>query len=101
MNSSPPDPFDRALADWQVRPPAAPDFRPLVWQRLRRAAPATWGGYLRAHFAAWAMVATLTLAAAGWAGRTAAEARLEAERERRAIAYLVELDPRVLALTRP
>ncbi len=101
MNPTPQDPLGPVLSAWRVNPPPDPAFRPQVWQRLRRTTPASWGAYLRAHAGAWLLVAGVTLVIAGWGGRAAAAARLEAERERRVIAYLVELDPRVLALTRP
>jgi hypothetical protein len=101
MNPTPQDPLGQVLAAWQVRPPPDPAFRPQVWQRLQRDIPATWGGYLRARAGTWLLVAGVTLVAAGWGGRAAAEAKIDAERERRVISYLVELDPRVLALTRP
>lgn len=100
-SSPPPDPLSRALAAWRVDPPADPAFRPAVWQRLSALRREDWRAYLRAHLAAWCVVALVATAAAGWAGRSAARADLDAERERMIFSYLGDLDPRVLALSRP
>lgn len=99
--SSPPDPLSRALGAWRVDPPADPAFRPAVWRRLGALRRDDWRGYLRAHLAAWCVVALVATAAAGWAGRSVAHAELAAERERMIFSYLGDLDPRVLALSRP
>lgn len=102
MNS--PDPNDslsEALASWRVQPKADPNFRPAVWQRLREKTRDTWGTYVRAHLAAWAVVAVITVGAAGWAGASAGRSRLEDQREAMVVSYLVELDPRVQAKLRP
>lgn len=96
-STSPHDPLSRTLAEWQVSPPANPGFRPGVWQRLAHVRNASWSGHLRAHLAAWCVVALMATAGAGWAGRAAAQAQLDAERERMVFSYLGELDPRVLA----
>ncbi|HYD85420.1 MAG TPA: hypothetical protein VEA63_15245 [Opitutus sp.] len=102
MNSlEPDDTLARALADWRIRPPANPNFRPAVWQRLRQRTRETWSGYVRAHASAWVLIAALTLTASGWAGLSAGKAKLAAERDAMVTAYLVELDPRVQATLRP
>jgi len=95
------DPLSRTLAAWQVDPPAAPGFRPAVWERLRREDNASWTGHLRSHLAAWCVVALVAAGVAGWAGRSVAQAQLAADRERMVFSYLGELDPRVLAQVRP
>lgn len=95
------DTLSRALADWRIRPPANPNFRPAVWQRLRDRTHETWSGYLRARAPTWALIAALTITASGWAGLSAGKARLAAERDAMVVAYLVELDPRVQATLRP
>lgn len=100
----PPDRSDslaRTLADWRVNPRVEPQFRPAVWQRLRDHSRATWSGYVRSHLATWSVVAAVAVAAAGWAGRSAGQARLSAERDAMIVSYLVELDPRVQARLRP
>lgn len=102
MNAPDPlDPLSRTLASWRVEPPARADFRPAVWQRLQRSSQETWAAYIRAHSGRWTTVAALAIVAATWTGRAVAQAQLDAERERRVVSYLVELDPRVLALVQP
>lgn len=102
MTPSPsPDPLAPALASWRVDPPADPGFRAAVWRRIEAAAPATWAGYLRRHAVAWSVAAALAVAAAGWTGHRAAQARLAAERERMVAAYLGDLDPRVIVAVGP
>ena len=102
MNSPEPnDPLSRTLAGWRVQPQADPNFRPAVWQRIRLTTRETWATYVRAHLATWAVVAVVTVTAAGWAGLSAGQARLSANRDAMVTAYLVELDPRVQAQLRP
>jgi hypothetical protein len=95
------DPLSRALSTWHVAPPADPNFRPAVWQRIQRARRQTWAAYVRDHLAAWSIVAVVAITAAGWAGARASHARLTAARDAMVISYLVELDPRVQAALRP
>lgn len=102
MNTpNPNDPLSRTLAEWRVTPPADPNFRPAVWQRIARINRDTWAAYLRAHFAGWAAAAALAVVAAGWAGQAAAQAKLAADRERMVVSYLGAIDPRVIAKLRP
>lgn len=102
MNTAPDhDPLAGPLAAWRIDPPADPNFRPAVWRRLDRIRRQSWTAYLRSHLAAWSLVAVLAVCAAGWAGRSAAQAELAADRERMIFSYLGDLDPRVLAVTRP
>src|SRR5688572_13953504 len=89
--------LSRHLADWRVTPPANPNFRPAVWQRIQSRTRETWSTYVRSHFVGWSLVAGLAVVAAGWTGRTIAHAKLEAGRDKMVVSYLVELDPRVLA----
>ena len=100
MNTSP-DTLSDVLRSWRVKPPAHPDFRTSVWRRIGSRAEASWPAYLRAHTASWALAATLALGAAGFAGRTLAQAHIQADREAIVVAYLVELDPRVQAVLKP
>ncbi len=98
----PPDPCDplsRTLASWRVSPPSDPNFRPLVWQRIR--SRSSWGGYVRAHLVGWSVAAAFAVVAAGWTGHTVAQANLDARREQMVVSYLGNLDPRVLAKLRP
>lgn len=95
------DSMSRTLAEWQVQPKADPNFRPAVWQRIRQRGRETWATYVQAHLATWAVVAFVTVGAAGWAGMSAGKARLSAAREAMVVSYLVELDPRVQAKLRP
>jgi hypothetical protein len=47
------------------------------------------------------VVALVGVSGAGWAGHSAGQARLAAERDAMVTTYLVELDPRVQAVLRP
>lgn len=80
-----------------MAPQPDPAFRTQVWARLQRGLRPTWAGYVRTHLAGWAFAGVLAMAAAGWTGHEAAQARLEAQRERMVVSYLGNLDPRVLA----
>lgn len=99
--NNPPDSLAESLRSWRVTPPADPGFRNSVWQRIDRQARATWPAYLRAHPAAWSLVAVLALSAAGYTGSALARARVQADRETIVVTYLVDLDPRVQALLKP
>jgi len=102
MNSPEPnDPLSRSLAAWRVEPEADPNFRPAVWERIRQISRETWATYVRAHFAAWSVVAVVAVTAAGWAGVSASRSRLTADRDAMVVSYLVELDPRVQAKLHP
>lgn len=97
MNTSP-DPLSTALAGWRIAPPADPEFRSAVWQRITALrSRESWPAYLRAHPTAWALAAVVVLSAAGWTGHAAAQARMRADREAIVITYLTDLDPRVQA----
>jgi len=99
--NTPPDKLTEVLRGWTVRPPVDPGFRPGVWQRIRREPGTSWPAYLRAHLAAWSLVAILALSSAGYAGRALARTHVRADREAMVVSYLVELDPRVQALLKP
>jgi hypothetical protein len=97
----PRDPLSDTLATWRLDPPADPGFRAAVWERIRAGSQETWAAYVRGHRLGWATLAVFAIGIAGWAGHTAAEAKLEAGRERMVVHYLGNLDPRVLAKLRP
>jgi hypothetical protein len=99
--NTPPDTLSEVLRGWRVKPPADPNFRPGVWQRIRRQPGTSWPAYLRAHMAAWSLVAILAISSAGYAGRTLARTHVQADREAIVVTYLVELDPRVQAVLKP
>ncbi len=102
MNTSDPnDPLSRTLAAWRVAPPPDPNFRAAAWRRIARANRDTWAAYLRAHVAGWSAAAALAVVAASWAGHAAAQAKLDADRERMVVSYLGAIDPRVMAKLRP
>jgi len=106
MNNSmkpadPNDPLSRTLADWQVHAKSNPQFRPAVWQRIRERSRESWAGYVRAHLVGWSVTAGLAVAIAGWAGHSAAQAKLDASRDEMVVSYLGKLDPRVMAKLRP
>jgi hypothetical protein len=102
MNSPEPnDPLSRVLAEWRVQPPPHPNFRPDVWQRIRRQSRESWANYIRGHMAGWTMAALVAVTAAGWAGLAVGRAQLDAKRDAMVVAYLVDLDPRVQAKLRP
>ncbi len=92
------DRLTRALHGWRVKPPADPNFRAAVWQRIGGRARETWPGYLRSRAAAWALVTVVTLGAAALTGNAMAHAQVRADREALVVTYLVDLDPRVQAL---
>jgi hypothetical protein len=100
MNDSP-DSLAGSLRRWRVAPPADPNFRHSVWQRIGGRTKATWPAYLRAHPAAWSLIAVLTLSAAAYTGSMLARARAHADREAIVFTYLVDLDPRVQAVLKP
>lgn len=95
--NSPETKLTQMLGAWRVTPKPAPNFRPQVWERIRRAGNESWAGYVRGHFAGWAMGAAVAVAVAGWTGHAMARAKLDSGRERMVVSYLSELDPRVLA----
>ena len=97
----PRNPLSDALHDWQVNPPADPNFRHRVWQRLNAQIPASWPAYLRGHAVAWMLVTVLTVSAAALTGQAAAKARVRADRDLMVVTYLVDLDPRVQAVLKP
>src|SRR5215212_8586149 len=102
MNSfDPNDPLSRALGEWRVHAKADANFRPAVWQRIRQQARLTWAAYVREHLVGWSVIATLAIVAAGWAGRSAAQAKLDEGRDQMVVSYLGKLDPRVMAKLRP
>ena len=99
--NNPHDSLAERLRSWRVNPPADPGFRQRVWQRIERPGGLTWPAYLRAHTAAWSLVAVLTLSAAAYTGSALARARVRADRETMVVSYLVDLDPRVQAVLKP
>ncbi len=102
MNPLPPnDTVSRNLPAWRVNPPADPNFRPAVWQRIQARTRSTWAAYMRDRFVGWSVVGTLAVVAAGWTGHSLAQEKLAAEREKMVVSYLGGLDPRVLAKLRP
>ncbi len=100
---NPSDPQNRlsaTLSSWRVTPPRDPNFRPDVLARIQRRARATWMEYVRSHGVSWSAAALVAIAASGWAGHAAAQARIEEQREQMVVSYLGNLDPRVLAKLR-
>lgn len=100
MNTSP-DFLSEVLHRWRVTPPADPNFRHGVWQRIGDQNRVTWPVYLRAHPTAWSLAAVLAVSAAGYTGSALAQARVQADREAIVVTYLVDLDPRVQAMLKP
>ena len=94
----PRNPLSKVLRDWRVTPPADPNFRHSVWQRLNRQIPASWPAYLRGHAVAWMLATVLTVSAAALTGHATAQAKVQADREAMIVSYLVDLDPRVQAV---
>ena len=90
--------LSEVLHDWQVTPPADPNFRHRVWQRLNRQLPASWPAYLRGHAVAWSLAVVVTISAAAVTGHATAQAKVRADREAMVFSYLVDLDPRVQAV---
>lgn len=96
-----PDSLSTTLQSWRVQPPRDPGFRAAVWERVAQRSRETWSGYVRTHRLAWTMAAFAVVTVAGWTGRTAARAKIDADREAMVVTYLAELDPRVQARVRP
>lgn len=91
------DSLSPALAAWRLSPPADPNFRPAVWDRIKRRSRQTWADYLRGHLVGWSVTAGLIFVAAAWTGHSVAQAKLDARRQEMVVSYLGELDPRVMA----
>jgi hypothetical protein len=100
MNPSKPS-LPETMREWQVTPPADPNFRSRVWRKIRARQPDNWPTYLRGHVVAWSLAAVLTLGAAALAGHATAQARVRSDRAAMVVSYLVELDPRVQVLLKP
>ena len=94
----PRNPLSSVLHGWRVSPPADPNFRSTVWQRLNAQIPASWSAYLRGHAVAWSLAVVLTVSAAAVTGHATAQAKVRADREAMVVTYLVDLDPRVQAV---
>jgi hypothetical protein len=104
MNSSlnsPRDSLSETLHAWQVTPPADPNFRQEVWQRIGKQPGATWPAYVRAHMAAWSMAVALAMGVAAFTGSAVARSQTRADRSAIVATYLVDLDPRVQAVLKP
>ena len=99
--NTPGDSLSETLRSWRVTPPADPNLRQRVWQRIGKKAGVTWPAYLRAHMAAWSLAAAVVVAAAAFAGSALARSRARADREAIVVTYLVDLDPRVQAVLKP
>jgi hypothetical protein len=95
------DSLSAALASWRAIPPADPNFRQAVWQRIGRQSGASWPAYVRSHAAVWSLLAVIALGAAGYSGSALARAHVRADRDAIVVTYLVDLDPRVQAVLKP
>lgn len=95
------DRLSEVLREWRVTPSTDPDFLSSVWRRIDARVNGTWRGYILAHAAVWAFVATMTLGAAAYTGTALARERIHADRQALVSTYLVELDPRVRASLKP
>ena len=97
----PRDSLSEVLLRWRVTPPADPNFRSAVWQRIGDRTKESWTVYLRSHAITWAVMSAMLLAAAAYTGHSTAQARVRADREAIVVSYLADLDPRVQAALRP
>jgi hypothetical protein len=95
------DSLSEALHAWRVTPPADPDFRQRVWQRVGNRSRTTWPDYLRMHAAAWSASLVIILSVAAYGGGALARSQTRADREAIVVTYLVNLDPRVQAVLKP
>jgi hypothetical protein len=91
-----PDSLSRALTDWELTPPRAPDFRARVWRRVQMASPATWGDYARKHAAAVGGVLVLAIGVGAFTGRERARSLSAEESARLATAYVQGMDARLM-----
>lgn len=95
----PPDPLSRTLAAWPVVAPRSPHFRTQVRARLEAATVAPpWSVYARRHAAAVGGALVLAVAIGALTGHERARARVDAESERLAAAYVEGLDARAMPL---
>lgn len=99
--NTPRDSLSAVLHRWRVDPPADPNFRAAVWQRVEGRTRENWPAYVRSHATAWSLAAVVMLGVAAYSGSVLARAHVRAEREAMVVNYLVELDPRVQAVLKP
>lgn len=94
-----PDSLSRTLAGWQVVAPRDPQFRTHVRARLEAQAVAPpWTVYARRHAAAVAGALALAVVFGALTGHERARARVVADSERLATAYVEGLDARAMQL---
>jgi hypothetical protein len=87
----------KTLATWQVQPPRHPQFRAAVWARLEAGRqPAAWTGYFRRHTSVVVGTVALAIVAGALGGREHAQARIAADNQRMAAAYVEALDARLM-----
>ena len=97
MNSSR-DSLSETLRSWRVTPPAEPNFRQGVWQRIGKQTGVSWPTYLRAHLAAWCVAAAVAMGVAAFTGNAVARTQARTDRNALVVTYLTDLDPRVQAV---
>ena len=97
----PHDPLTEALRGWRVIPPADPNFRHKVWQRIGGEPRLAWLAHLRSHAAARSMAAIAVVSVAGFTGSALARSGVRADREAIVAAYLVDIDPRAQVRLQP
>jgi len=90
--------LSQTLRFWRVQPPANPEFRSGVWQRIEARERRHQGlGITRARLGTLTLAAAVTLLASGWTGHHLAEKRQRSEREALALQYVVNMDARARA----
>jgi hypothetical protein len=99
--NSPPDSLSEALQGWRVAPPANPNFRHHVWQRIGKRPETSWLAYLRSHAAGLSLASVIVLGVAAYSGSALAHSQVRADREAIVRTYLVDLDPRIQAVVKP
>lgn len=94
--NSPPDSLSRTLAAWRIAPSRDPQFRAAVWARIDAVRDQRWVTYVRRHTAACFAALAFAVVAGGWLGQWQAHRQAAQDREALTVAYLAELDARVV-----
>ena len=98
-------PLSKLLAAWKVHPTTDPNFCSSVYRKIEYNTTSREGtslrDYLRPHRAAWAAATLVLLLASTWTGHALADHKARKVRDAMVVAYLSDLDPRIVAESKP